>query len=307
MSKIIIEEVCPRDGWQNFKGEILDHNWKVETVKKMIGYGARKIDLASFVNPKYVPQMADAKDMFNDLIPWVKEQGLEDVELMALTLNSRGVEDAIKAGAKTVMFVASASEEHNLRNSKKSISESLEDLAGLYEKNIKGSGVEVQLSIACAFASPFGDTVEYSTLKKLIETGKNLGIKKFGLADTAGIADPMTVRASLKKIKEDFGLEGFSMHMHDARGMGLANVLVGLEEGITTFDSSLAGMGGCPFVPGAKGNIATEDLLNMLESMGYETGYDLDKVLEAANEMDLSINANANTNLLNIYRCSKKD
>lgn len=303
MKKINVTEVCPRDGWQNFHGEILDHNWKVETVKKMIRAGANSIDLASFVNPKYVPQMADAKEMFQELSKWVEEENL-DVELMALTLNGRGIEDAIKAGAKTVLFVASASEEHNQRNSRKSISESMEDLKKLYPMT---EGAEVVLSIACAFASPFGDEISYETLYELISSAKELGIKRFGLADTAGIADPYTVQNTLRKLKKDFRLENFSMHMHDAQGMGLANVLMGIEEGIVNFDSSLAGMGGCPFVPKAKGNISTEDLLNMLHKMGYETNYDLDKVLEAAYQMDRDINAGANTNMLTVYKNSKKE
>lgn len=302
MSDLIIAEVCPRDGWQNFKGEILDHDWKVKTVKEMIKAGAKRIDLASFVNPKYVPQMADAKEMFKDLTEWKNENNI-DVELMALTLNGRGIEDAINSGAKTVLFVASASEEHNQRNSRKSIAESMEDLKKLYP--LTEGKAEVVLSIACAFASPFGDEVKYETLKNMISTAKEMGINRFGLADTAGIADPKTVRSTLRKLKEDFGLENFSLHLHNARGMAMANILVGLEEGITEFDSSLAGMGGCPFVPKAKGNIATEDLLNMLHSMGYETGYDLDKVLELADKMDKEIDANAQTDMLTVYRNSK--
>lgn len=298
MVKINVTEVCPRDGWQNYKGKILDHTWKVEMVKKMILAGAKSIDLASFVNAKYVPQMADATYIFQDISKWIAEQNL-DVDLLGLALNGRGLEDAVKAGVKTVQFVISASEEHNMRNSRKSVSESFEDLKDLYAK-VKG--IDVVLSIACAFASPFGDEVTYENLAKLIRSAKSLGINRFGVADTAGIVNPGLMRERLRLLKSEFGLENFSLHMHDSRGMGLANILVALEEGVTNFDSSLGGMGGCPFVPKAKGNIATEDLLNMLHSMGYETGYDIEKVLEIGNYMLNELEIAQESSMMTVYR-----
>lgn len=297
--KVTVVEACPRDGWQNHK-VIIPLETKLAYVKKMIAYGARKLDVTSFVNPKYVPQMAGAKELLETLQAYAAEKNL-DVELMALALNKRGADDAVAAGAKSIQFVLSASEEHNMRNSRCSIEQSLEAF-----KSMAGEvkGVTVTLALACAFGSPFGDEVPADRIRKLCQEAFDVGVSRIGLADTAGISSPTHTRDILRALKEEFGLARFSVHLHDSRGMGLVNAFVAVEEGIRSVDASLGGMGGCPFVPRAKGNIATEDLVNMLHVMGYETGYDLNQVITAALEMGEEIGAEINTCLTKVGTCN---
>lgn len=282
--KVVVSEVCPRDGWQNHPVHI-PADVKIKYIKKMVEYGARKLEITSFVSPKYVPQMGDAKEVFQSLKEYLKQKR---VTAFALALNKRGVEDARAAGVHHVNFVLSASEEHNLRNSRRTIQESLDAFKELAKE---AQDLHITLSMPCAFGSPFGDEVPVDRLKWLIDEAEKVGVQEIGVADTAGISNPDNTRRVLSAIKNYTDINKVSLHMHDTYGMGLANVYVGLEEGVTMLDSSLAGMGGCPFVPGAKGNISTEDLLYMLHDMGIETGYDLDLVNRTAAEMAAEIQA----------------
>ena len=273
--KVVVAEVCPRDGWQNHPVHI-PAEIKIKYIKKMVDYGARKIEVTSFVSPKYVPQMGDAKEVFQGVQSYLDEHG---VTSFVLALNKRGVEDARAAGVRNVNFVLSASEEHNLRNSRRTIQQSLDAFKDLAKE---AQDLHIILSMPCAFGSPFGDEVPLDRLRWLIDEAEQVGVEEFGIADTAGISNPENTRRVLRAIREYTDISKVSLHMHDTYGMGLANAYVGLEEGITALDSSLAGMGGCPFVPGAKGNIATEDLLYMLHDMGIDTGYDLNLVNQTA-------------------------
>lgn len=282
--KVLVSEVCPRDGWQNHPVHIPTET-KIKYIKKMVEYGARKMEVTSFVNPKYVPQMGDAKDVYAGVKDYLDENG---VTAFALTLNKHGVDDARAAGFHHVEFVLSASEEHNLRNSRRTIQESLDAFKALAAE---AGDLHIILAMPCVFGSPFGDEVPVDRIKWLIDEAESVGVAEFGIADTAGISDPANTRRVIEAIKDYTDLSKVSLHMHDTYGMGLANVYVALEEGITMMDSSLAGMGGCPFAPGAKGNISTEDLVYMLHSMGIETGYDLEKVNAAAAEMAAEIQA----------------
>lgn len=295
-----VVEVCPRDGWQNHK-VLIPLETKLKYIKKMIAYGARKMDVTSFVNAKRVPQMAGAKELIETLNAYADEKKLE-VELMALTLNKRGVDDALEAGTKSIQFVLSASEEHNMRNSRCSIEKSLEDFKAMASE-VKG--VKLTLGLACAFGSPFGDEVPIGRIKMLCQTAFDLGVKDIGLGDTAGISSPTHTRKVIRALKETFDLDSFSVHLHDSRGMGLTNAFVAVEEGIRSVESSLGGMGGCPFVPRAKGNIPTEDLVNLLHAMGYETGYDLNQVIATALEMGEGIEADINTCMAKVGACNQ--
>ena len=285
MPKIVtIGEVCPRDGWQNHPVHIPTEK-KIEYIKKMVGYGAKRIEITSFVNPKYVPQMGDAKDVSAGLRDFLEEQ---KVKAFALTLNKRGVDDARAAGFKNVEFVLSASEEHNMRNSRRTIQESLDSFKDLA---LHADGLDIILCMPMVFGSPFGDEVPLDRIKWLIDEALSVGVTEFGIADTAGISNPENTRRVLRAIKEYVDVYKISLHMHDTYGMGLANIYASLEVGITIMDSSLGGMGGCPFAPGAKGNIATEDLVYMLHDMGIETGYDLALINQTAAEMAADIQA----------------
>lgn len=282
--KVLVSEVGPRDGWQNHPVQI-PTDTKIKYIQKMVDCGARKMEITSFVNPKYVPQMGDAKEVFQGVHPYLEKH---NVTAFALTLNKKGVDNAREAGFSHVEFVLSASEEHNVRNSRRTIQESLnafKDLAAGAE------GLHIILAMPCVFGSPFGDEVPLDRIKWLIDEAQSVGVAEFGIADTAGISTPENTRRVIRAIREYTDLSKVSLHMHDTYGMGLANCYVAIEEGITMMDASLAGMGGCPFVPGAKGNIATEDLVYMLEKMGVETGYDLAMLNQAAAEMAEEIQA----------------
>lgn len=285
MPKMVkVAEVCPRDGWQNHPVQIPTER-KIHYIKKMVDYGAKKIEITSFVNPKYVPQMGDSKDVYAGVRDYLAEN---DVTGFALTLNKRGVDDARAAGFKDVEFVLSASEEHNLRNSRRTIQESLDAFKDLAKQ---AEDLRIMLCMPMVFGSPFGDEVPLDRVKWLIDEALSVGVSEFGIADTAGLSNPENTRRVLRALKEYVDVDKISLHMHDTYGMGLANVYVALEEGITMIDASLGGMGGCPFSPGAKGNIAMEDLIYMLHDMGIETGYDLDKVNQTAIEMAAEIQA----------------
>ena len=292
---VMVQEVCPRDGWQNHKVHIPVET-KIKYIKKMMEYGAGKIEVTSFVNPKAVPQMADAVQVVAGVMDEAQRRG---VTLTGLALNKRGVENARACGLKNVSFVLSASEEHNLRNSNKTIEQSLEDFKSL--ATVAGD-LDIMLAMPCVFGSPFGDEIPMERLGMLIEQAFSVGVKEIGLADTAGISTPWHTRKVLRFLKERYDLSAMSIHLHDTRGMGLANAYVALEEGITRFDASLGAMGGCPFVPGAKGNIAMEDILHMFGAMGIETGYDLEKVVAAAMEMGREIGANINSSMTALGR-----
>ena len=285
-----VTEVCPRDGWQNHKVDIPTET-KIKYIKKMIDYGAKKIEVTSFVNPKAVPQMRDAAQVYAGIKDYAAEHG---TDIMALTLNKRGVDDARACGIKEVCFVLSASEEHNLRNSRRTIEQSLADF-----KNLAGEAGDMKITLAmpCVFGSPFGDEIPMERVVKLIEEAFSVGVHEIGLADTAGISNPYHTREVLQHLKKYVDFNDVSIHLHDTRGMGLANAYVALEEGITKFDASLGAMGGCPFVPGAKGNIGTEDLLNMFQSMGIKTDYNLDQVVATALEMGKEIDATIGTSM----------
>ena len=282
--KVLVSEVCPRDGWQNHPVHI-PADIKIKYIKKMVDYGARKMEITSFVSPKYVPQMGDAKEVFQGVKDYLDQKG---VTAFVLALNKRGVEDARAAGVHNVNFVLSASEEHNLRNSRRTIQESMDAFKELASH---AQGVHIVLGIPCIFGSPFGDEVPLERIRWIIREAQSVGVEEFGLADTAGLSTPENTRRVIRAVKECADVDRLSLHLHDTYGMAIANAYVGLLEGITLFDSSLAGMGGCPFVPGAKGNVATEDLIYFMHAMGIETGLNLELANQAAAEMAAEIQA----------------
>ncbi|ERL15874.1 hydroxymethylglutaryl-CoA lyase [Acidaminococcus sp. BV3L6] len=292
LPKVIeLMEVCPRDGWQNYPIHISKEN-KIKYIKKMIDYGAKRIDVTSFVNPKYVPQMDDSAEVVAGTLEYAKKHSCV---LDGLTLNTKGVENAIKAGLTDVTFVLSASEEHNLRNSRRTMEESKAAFLKLLEN---ASNLNVTLAMPCIFGFPFGDEIDMKRIRGIIEEAFAYGVKKVGLADTAGISTPAHTRAVLREMKTYLDPDQVSIHIHDTYGYGMANVYVALEEGFTKFDAALCGMGGCPFAPGAKGNVATEDLVHMCHEMGVATGYDLEAVMNVGVEMAEEIDAVPTSSML---------
>lgn len=273
--KIELSEVGPRDGFQNIK-EWIPTATKLEIIDLLVGCGFKKMEVTAFVHPKYVPQMADSKE----IVAAVKSK-YKDVLFNVLTPNLRGVTNAIEAGANMVSYIISASERHNFENTKQTIDQSLEGLKEVC-KVAGETGTKVCLALPTSFNCPWTGKVPVENVIKIIEAGLSMGVHEFGVGDTIGSANPVQVKELCDILYDKFPDLNLVMHLHDTRGMGLANVLASMEAGVTRFETSIGGLGGCPFAPGAAGNIATEDMVNMLDGMGIESGIDLDKVMKAA-------------------------
>jgi hydroxymethylglutaryl-CoA lyase len=290
-AKVQIVEVGPRDGFQNIK-EWIPTELKLEIITSMFEANLRKMEITSFVHPKAIPQMQDAKDVVREVLG-----KYDDVEMIALVPNLVGAENAWKAGIKHITYVISASERHNLENVRRSVEESFAELKSLKERI---SDLKIKLDVATAFGCPFLGDIPVEQVYKMIDNGMAIGVDEICLCDTIGIANPKQVGDMLTKIKDRYPDKVFSLHLHDTRGMGLANTLVALQKGITIFETAIGGLGGCPFAPGAAGNIATEDLVNMLEQMGIKTDIQLSKLLKTAQLVKTKIIPNLTGHMVNV-------
>ncbi len=273
MQKIQVVEVGPRDGWQNLK-QMLSFNEKTDLIDRMIEAGVQEMEVTSFVSPKAIPQMADAAQ----LAAWALEK-YPEVKFWALAPNFRGVENAYNAGIRHVSYVISVSETHNKANIRRTHDESFAELARILETY---PDVEVSVGMATSLGCPFEGIPSREKVLDFCQRLYNSGVRSMYLADTIGIADPRQVRELSKAVLERFPDCDWQIHIHDTRGMGLVNTLAAIECGITKVQSTLGGLGGCPFAPGASGNTATEDLVYMLHRMGYETGINFEKLLAAS-------------------------
>ena len=271
-----ITEVGPRDGFQNLKDWIPTEN-KIAIIEQLAAAGFKRIELTSFVHPKAVPQMADAAE----ILTTIKAKYAGQLQCIALVPNLFGAKRAIELGADEITFVISASEAHNLANTKQTVEQSLAAFADVCK--IKGNTV-VRLSVATAFTCPFAGNVPPENVIRIIEAGKQAGADDIMLADTIGTANPLQIEKLLTLLIPSYGKD-FVLHIHDTHGMGLANVLTCLQLGISRFETSVGGLGGCPFAPGAAGNIATEDLVNMLQGMGIDTGINLQQLIAVAKQV----------------------
>ena len=271
--KINVLEVGPRDGWQNLK-QMLTFDQKIDLIDKMFDAGVTQMEVTSFVSPKAIPQMADATDVAKTCI-----EKHPDVVLYALAPNYRGVENAVNAGIKNISYVVSVSESHNKANIRRTHEESLAELQKIMDAFPEEN---LCVSLATSFGCPFEGIAPISKTVDFAKRVYDMGIRSMCLADTIGVADPKQVRETMKAVLELMPDCEFQIHIHDTRGMGLVNTLAAIECGVTTVQSTLGGLGGCPFAPGASGNTATEDLVYMLERMGYDTGINFEKFLEVA-------------------------
>ncbi|OHT20171.1 hydroxymethylglutaryl-CoA lyase [Edaphosphingomonas haloaromaticamans] len=277
MTRIHISEVGPRDGLQS-----IDRVMPLEAKKAWIAAeaaaGVPEIEVGSFVPPSLLPQMADTAD----LIAFAK--GLEGLAVAALVPNFKGAERAIAAGAEKISIPFSMSETHSLRNVRKDHAAMLAEIRAIAElvaSRPADSRPHFEVGLATAFGCTIEGPVSEASVVRLAAAAIEAGAVEVGLSDTTGYANPAQVRRLVRAVKAEVGDGRLNtLHLHNTRGLGLANALAGLEEGITTLDASLGGLGGCPFAPGASGNIVTEDLVFMLEAMGYETGIDLEKLMK---------------------------
>jgi hydroxymethylglutaryl-CoA lyase len=267
MASVSIREVAPRDGLQN--EEPIPTDAKVRLIDALSGTGVRRIEAVSFVHPKAIPQMADADAV------WAGITRNPDIRYSALIPNTRGAQRALAAGFAEIEVVVSASDTHNRRNLNRSTDESLDDIATLIEL-IHGAGKTVEVIVATSFGCPFEGDIDPERVAGIVARVRADGADRIAFGDTTGMATPRRVRDLLSAVRPDL------LHFHNTRGTGLANVLTALELGVTEFDASVGGIGGCPYAPGASGNIATEELVHMLEDMGIDTGIDLDALIEVA-------------------------
>ncbi|MDR1376129.1 MAG: hydroxymethylglutaryl-CoA lyase [Synergistaceae bacterium] len=263
-------EVCPRDGFQNVRTPIPTFA-KIAMLDALAEAGFKTIEVTSFVSPKAVPQMADAAEVMAD---FKRKHGA--VEAVALVPNVKGAEKASSAGADVLNFVLSASESHNRENTRRTVEESLSELAEVCRI---GGDKKVRASVATAFYCPFEGEIAKEAVLKIVGRALSLGCESLSLADTIGTAHPAKVHDTLSAVRKEYPKAKIVLHLHDTQGMALANTLTALFLGYDAFDGAAGGLGGCPFAPGAAGNVATEDLVNFLERLGIETGVDLPKLL----------------------------
>lgn len=267
-------EVSARDGLQN-EPEILSTAQKLELIARSVASGLRRLEVASFVNPKKVPQMADAAEVMAGL-----PQG-DGVTYIALALNRRGYERAAEAGAKEVNFVLSASDAFAMRNSGAPVLGLVEAL-GEVTALARDAGIRVSATISTAFGCPFEGEIPPERVVDLVRRAAATGVFEIALADTIGVGVPSQVRELFQKARAAAPDVQLRAHFHNTRNTALANALAAVEAGVMVIDGSLAGVGGCPFAPGAAGNVPTEDLIYMFERMGIATGVDLQGAIETA-------------------------
>lgn len=271
---IDICEVGPRDGLQNEPIHLTVDD-RVELIKKMIRSGLRHIEAVSFVNAKVVPQMAYAEEVMAR-IPRV-----EGVRYAGLVLSSRGMDRALECDLDDIHVVLAASSTFNLKNARRTMLESLNELAPLVER-AKQNDRRVNAVIGTSFGCPFEGVVPLDNILSVSKEFITRGADMITLADTTGIANPLQVRQYVRTFQNTFPDVPLALHFHNTRGLGLANVFAGFIEGVQRFDSSVGGIGGCPFAPLSVGNVSTEDMIHMFEAMGVETGVDLDELILSA-------------------------
>jgi hydroxymethylglutaryl-CoA lyase len=276
---VVIEEQGLRDGLQS-EAKVVPTEKKLEVIDALVNAGVKRIQVASFVNPKVIPQMADAENLCAAL----KEQ--DDVVYSTLVLNPKGMERAVKAGVHHVTASVSASNTHSRRNTGMSLNSArrqFSEMIGIGKK----SGLTVRGGIQCAFGCRYEGRIDQKTVMGIIEEQLDQGIDEIELADTTGMADPRAIQEICAPVESLAADKPVYLHLHDTEGKGLANALAALQIGITHFDSTFGGMGGCPFIKGASGNIATEDLAFMLEQMGIATGLDIDKIAAISRSLEI--------------------
>ncbi len=279
-------EVGPRDGLQN-EPVILPVESKLALIRRLVASGLRDVEIGSFVHPKWVPQMA-ATDEVAQALP--TDDG---VRYWALVPNEKGLDRAIETGIRHVAVFMSSSETHNQKNVNRSIAQSLEGLQAVIGR-AREHDLTVRAYISTVFGCPYEGRVDFERVIDIAEKLLDYGAFQISLGDTIGAGEPLQVREGCRRIVEAFGsADDFALHLHDTQGLGLVNVFAGWIEGFRNFDSSVGGLGGCPYAPGAPGNLATEELLNLLHGMHVETGVDAEAIAETVSWLGTSVGFNA--------------
>ena len=294
--EIIITEVCPRDGFQSLP-EIISTEDKIEIINQLMNCGYSQIEVTSFVHPKAIPQLKDASEVLNGI------NRRKDVKLRALVPNLKGLERAIEVGVDKVKLMLSATDSHSLSNANRKTFDAMKEFEPLVTR-AQNSSIIVSGSISVIFGCPYEGDVPIERISEICKRYIDLGIYDISLADTTGMANPVKVKRIVGQIRDLYPELKFSMHLHNTRGMAFANAVAGFEEGITDFDSSVAGLGGCPYAPNASGNIASEDIIHGFEEMGVQTGIDLDKVILIGKALQERFPVYSNSFILKAGKCS---
>ena len=300
MDQIHIYEVGPRDGWQNVS-EPVSTEEKKKIIDVLADAGVSHIQICSFVSHRAIPQMRDAKEVAEYCV-----SRYPNMDLMALVPNLRGAKDAQESGIRHLSYVVSLSESHNKVNINRTREESLKELENIIKTY---PDLDICVDIATAFGCPFEGRPKERELAKFTEHVYRMGIKEICLCDTIGVADPRQVRTEIRSVEKTCPKLELMVHIHDTRGMGLACTLAAAEEGVTKVQSTLGGLAGCPFAPGASGNTATEDLVYMFQNMGNDTGIDFGKLLKLSKYQKSVIRGNYSGHhvmIQTMQECGKK-
>jgi len=272
-SRVVLVDVGPRDGLQNEK-QTVPAEVKIALVHRLQDAGLKEIEVTSFVSPKWVPQMADNAQVMAGI------QRRPGVRYAALTPNMKGLEGALASGVDEVVVFGAASEAFSQRNINCSIDESIARFAPVVEA-ARAASVVVRGAISCAVGCPYEGEVAPERVERVARLMQQIGVQHVGVADTIGVGTPLKVQRALEAALKHYSVDDISGHFHDTYGQALGNTLAALEMGVWRYDTSVAGLGGCPYAKGATGNVATEDVVYMLQGMGIETGIDLDKLVDA--------------------------
>ena len=295
---VIIKEVGPRDGLQN-ENEFISTDDKIAWINQLSNSGLQYIEVTSFVNPKWVPALADAVEVAKGI------ERVKGVTYAALVPNQRGLERAIEADINETSVFMSASEKHNLSNINKSLAETFPILRAVIVDSLT-AGKSVRGYVSTVFGCPYEGKVPIDNVIRVAENLFEMGINELSLGDTIGVANPAQVQEVLEVLLKRFSADKLAVHFHDTRGTALANILAALDLGITTFDGSVGGLGGCPYAPGASGNVATDDLIYMLDGMGIESGVNLENLLAAAEFIQDKMDRPLPSHNLQVYKKSRR-
>ena len=280
MSRIFFNDVVTRDGFQ-IEPNFIPTEDKIKLVDELSLCGFAKIEVTSFTSPKAIPMLRDAEEVMG------KIKRVPGVEYTVLVPNLRGAERALESRADEFNLVMSTSETHNLANLRMGREKSFSGLAEVIHY-IDGK-VPINVSLSTAFGCPMEGDVPQEAVESFVQRFADLGVRGVTICDTTGMANPVQVSKMVESLQKRFANLQLTLHFHNTRGMGLANLLAAVQSGITRFDGSLGGLGGCPYAPGASGNISSEDAVHMLDSMGYDTGIDIPRLLQLARELPMIV------------------
>lgn len=280
-TSILLEDEALRDGLQ-IESQLFTVAQKIELFELLKSAGVRRIQVGSFVHPKIVPQMAAT----DELIKTLGKQ--DDTVISALILNDKGLERALACSVPHVSMSVSVSDTHSRKNARKSAADALDSMVDLI-RNARSQGLEVRAGLQSAFGCVYEGSISESAVLAAAEKMMSAGVDEINLADSTGMANPITIRSLVHKVAERFPETRISLHLHDTRGLGLANMFSGYEAGVRIFDVCAGGLGGCPFIKGAAGNVPTEDAVHMFESMGIATGIDLKTLMGAVDFLEQAL------------------